>query len=413
MKTRAALMIVCAGSLVAPGALADEPPPQAPDPVSFDRNSPSVVVFGETPCNIYGEIFGAGLGGWDIGGPGPILHIFELFYGMMSPPDNNDGHSNGEFDPNLQCVVYFSGDENAKGLPGTAYRHQAVRLQAAGDRFVTNGPATLSPSASFNTGTPATIGPAAWAGPVNLLSVNQTSYNAIPSIPPIAYNLYTPPLAAHVMDDVDALELTPFDFNGDQMLDTPIYFSFDAASALGPFSAADIWFAPPGLFAYAIYAQSFQLGLQPGNDEVDALAVFDLAGLGVIDPGLDYALFSLAPGSISLAGPDGVFGTPDDYSAADIFVTDFNGFFTVFLAANSIGMDFNDNVDAIDVELYNGPLSVEIWDDVPPEYWEAFWDADLTTQGVPIGDPLYGVPDGRVTAADIQFYVNAYNLTHE
>jgi len=35
-------------------------------------------------------------------------------------------------------------------------------------------------------------------------------------------------------------------------------------------------------------------------------------------------------------------------------------------------------------------------------------DADLTTQGAPLGDPDYGVPDGFVSTADIQFYVNLY-----
>jgi len=34
--------------------------------------------------------------------------------------------------------------------------------------------------------------------------------------------------------------------------------------------------------------------------------------------------------------------------------------------------------------------------------------ADLTTQGAGIGDPGYGVPDNQVTAADLNYYVNAY-----
>jgi len=34
--------------------------------------------------------------------------------------------------------------------------------------------------------------------------------------------------------------------------------------------------------------------------------------------------------------------------------------------------------------------------------------ADLTTQGAGVGDPGYGVPDGQVTAADLNYYVNAY-----
>jgi len=34
--------------------------------------------------------------------------------------------------------------------------------------------------------------------------------------------------------------------------------------------------------------------------------------------------------------------------------------------------------------------------------------ADLTTQNAPLGDPLYGVPDGLVAGGDIQFYVNLW-----
>jgi len=34
--------------------------------------------------------------------------------------------------------------------------------------------------------------------------------------------------------------------------------------------------------------------------------------------------------------------------------------------------------------------------------------ADMTTTGAGIGDPGYGVPDGNITAADIQYYVNGY-----
>jgi len=34
--------------------------------------------------------------------------------------------------------------------------------------------------------------------------------------------------------------------------------------------------------------------------------------------------------------------------------------------------------------------------------------ADITSQNAPVGDPRYGMPDGLVTAADIQFYVNLW-----
>ena len=36
--------------------------------------------------------------------------------------------------------------------------------------------------------------------------------------------------------------------------------------------------------------------------------------------------------------------------------------------------------------------------------------ADLTTQGAGPGDPGYAQPDGQVTAADIQFYVNIWTF---
>ena len=55
-------------------ALADEGPP---DPISLDRQSPSVVLFGETPDNIYDLVTNIPMppappSGWDVGGPGPL-----------------------------------------------------------------------------------------------------------------------------------------------------------------------------------------------------------------------------------------------------------------------------------------------------------------------------------------------------
>lgn len=35
-------------------------------------------------------------------------------------------------------------------------------------------------------------------------------------------------------------------------------------------------------------------------------------------------------------------------------------------------------------------------------------EADLTSVNAPVGDPNHGVPDGMVTAADLQYYVNAW-----
>ena len=49
-------------------------------------------------------------------------------------------------------------------------------------------------------------------------------------------------------------------------------------------------------------------GLLPG-DNIDALVMWDRGVIGVMNPKMDMAVFSLAPGSPSLAGADGVVGT--------------------------------------------------------------------------------------------------------
>ena len=162
-----------------------------------------------------------------------------------------------------------------------------------------------------------------------------------------------PPAGVSMTDDMDALELLPFDLSGDQVHNTPIYFSLDPMSpalGVGPFSPADILASPPMAPVIGMFAPAPTMGLIPDADDIDALAVWDFGPLGEADPGLDYALFSLAPGSMSLFGGDGVPGTADDLSAADIFVTDFTGISILYLAHRSIGMRFFDNVDAIDVE---------------------------------------------------------------
>lgn len=342
---------------------ADEPPPFAPDPISLDRASPSVVGFGNTPGDIYGESTGFLPGGWDVGGPGPILHTADTTYGLATPTDNNDGHSNGEFDPTAPLVIYFSGDDLSVGVAGTDYDHQAIRSQAAGDRFVVNGSTTLSPAAVMSGAGPSAIaGPVLPGGsgtfPTNLLSANQTVYNAIPTIAPTAFNTYVPPGGATAMDDMDALELTPFDLTGDFVHDTPIYFSLDAASPSLPASPADVLVSPPTLAGFGLFAPAPSLGLV-ATDELDALAVWDAAGDLIADvaPLTDFALFSLAPGSPTLI--------TGGFSAADIFVTDFSGAFTLYLPASALGMAFSDNVDALDVEIFTSVGSIEVWDEVP------------------------------------------------
>lgn len=353
------------GGLLAAELRADTGPP---DPISLDRASPSVVDFFSTPGHIYDMLPVPPIPpipplGYDNAGPGPVVHIGEVSYGLAAG-DNNDGHSNGEADPNqIQLSIYFSGDDLSVGLAGTDYDNQAIRGQAAGDRFMLNGVALASPAAVFASGVPSGVSPPILPGglgnfPTNLLNANQHRYHEIPSIPPGAFNAYVPIGAATIMDDMDALELTAIDLDGSTTHtapDTPIYFSLDGASPSLPGSPADIQVTAPGAGAFGLFAAAPALGLAAADD-VDALAVWDVAGDLTAGPG-DYALFSLAPGSPALGAL---------FSPADIFVTDFSGSFTVYLTAASLGMAASDNIDALDVEFFFGGIQ-EPLDFVVPE----------------------------------------------
>jgi len=184
-------------------------------------------------------------------------------------------------------------------------------------------------------------------------------------------------------DDLDAIEIGPtsrVDHDGDGVpeLDTdgdgqadhpPLFFSIDSASpsaglpdpypgastGFDPFgvSANDILVSPPpgitaGTPGFAIFARGFpDIGLLSGDD-IDALAVCDTPPYGVLNEG-DAALFSLAPGSVSLAG--GFMG-PGPFSPADVFLTRFQAseLPVVFLYASAaqLGLEFDDDLDGLD-----------------------------------------------------------------
>ncbi|WP_428387345.1 hypothetical protein [Mucisphaera sp.] len=91
---------------------------------------------------------------------------------------------------------------------------------------------------------------------------------------------------------------------------------------------------------------------------IDALTIWDNGTRGVMEPGIDFALFSLSP--------NGFYGTNDkdliDPRKADIFFTDFNGSFAIYATAESLGVAVNsgsgppvriadDNIDALDIIL--------------------------------------------------------------
>jgi hypothetical protein len=158
-------------------------------------------------------------------------------------------------------------------------------------------------------------------------------------------------------DNMTGLELDPFGADD-------LYFgTFDGPSFGSPFLSTIFGFNPAsGPFEFgnlSVFALPLQMGLND-DDIIDALALSDIATLGSLNPTLDETLFSLAPGSITLAGLDGTFGTLDDLSAADIFYSNFDGLFSVFASHLQLGLLFEDNVDALDIRGVPEPSSLAL-----------------------------------------------------
>lgn len=209
---------------------------------------------------------------------------------------------------------YFSVNRGSAGTPGTAVAGESAFGDQAADIFVSTG-------AGFN---------------FQFRDGNGIVANPLtPGAPSPPLGLAEPgPVPG---DNVDALDLG--------VVGPLIYWSVNpATTGFGPyigFSAADIFFAPTfGGYAGApgLYASAVLLGLLAG-DNIDALVFYD-DGFAGATPG-DIVLFSLAPGSPSLA----IGGA----SAADILITSPGATPGIFLPAGAIGLLPTDDLDALDV----------------------------------------------------------------
>ncbi len=158
-------------------------------------------------------------------------------------------------------------------------------------------------------------------------------------------------------DDVDALTEPPTSYvdpdpptDGDGYPDYPVYFSLGTGSpTLDKISAtpADILMnmTVVGLpvLSPTIVISAASLGLVSGDD-IDA---FCLDATGVTTRAVllttEDLLFSLAPDSPSLNGPDGESDTGDDFSPSDIFRSGLE----LFASAAELGLEPTDNLNAL------------------------------------------------------------------
>lgn len=300
--------------------------------VTIDRASPSIGACGGpvNPATLFSQMPpAAGC---------PVAEVFAVSYGLV-PADNVDGLSANTLTPASDNYVWvFSGDRAALGQPGTPYRAEALNNQAASDLWRTQAVPSTTPAAVIAAacGAPATIAP-----PAPIQHRLQTDYRLQPFLPSgMAFG--------GVQDNIDDFDLDDFDPSGDRVHDIGIYFSLDAASpSLGGGSGADLFFAAPGA-GWVPFSIAANIGLAAA-DNIDALVIWDRGVIGAMNPKTDIAVFSLAPGSPALAGPDGMLGTADDFSPGDLFVTDFNGFFCLYTRPPQLGMRLVDNIDGLDV----------------------------------------------------------------
>jgi type II secretory pathway pseudopilin PulG len=243
-----------------------------------------------------------------------------------------------------QLRLLFSVDRASSGVPPSAVRDQFDRHQHPGDIFISDR--VFVPPGQF---LGSTVG-FGWFGVLpsggsvgsNRLLLNQSVLKLTAGAG--AGNFVDSAVTAPVIgpgthDNVDAFDLVPpnADPTVDLIADRDVYFSVNPDQpVLNPgeyASAADIYRTGPNSQDPTLFAQALLMGLA-GGDDVDALVVFDRDVVGELNPQVDYALFSLSPGSESLRR------SPDlpQITAADIFFTDFRGSFATFATDADIGL---------------------------------------------------------------------------
>lgn len=239
----------------------------------------------------------------------------------------------------------FSVDRASRGAIASDVRAQFLLNQHPGDIFIS---ARDFPAPSQFVGTTLGFG---WFGNLsstglgssNQLLLNQSALALTAGAGPgnlVDSTVLAPPIMPGSHDNVDAFDMVPPDSTGDFVGDMNVYYSVNPDQpVLNPVyaSAADLYRTTQGSQVPALFASALAMGLDgmgPNSDDVDALVLYDLGTPGVLDPGVDYALFSLSPGSRSLVRPP----NQPQLTAADIFFTDFRQSFATFATDADLGL---------------------------------------------------------------------------
>lgn len=262
--------------------------------------------------------------------------------------------NHGNIPPNPVLFVEFSIDRATGGAtPADASWNQAGLPEHPADIYRTQQPGFTHcsffiplpppPGAPWYYGGPINpangfpMGPAGQGG-INWLLFNQTMF---PFLPPFLL-----PIMPGSHDNIDGYNRLPFSMGSP--MNSGIFFAIHPASGFNwGFSAADIFVSPnpPGGLNWPapVFAWANQMGLDiaggfPNSDSIDALTVWDNGVPGLCEPGIDYAVFSLAPGSFTLVT---LSNMGFQVSAASVFLTDFQGYFYLYLYATDLGVGNN------------------------------------------------------------------------
>jgi len=306
-----------------------------------------------------------GVFGWadsDILVPAPALDVpvFPAIHYLNALSGNHWKYSTGVWP---QVRVRFSIDRVTGGVPGSAAAGQFANNQQPADLYDSSryfrhpcwfvGTLGAVPYAG--------VLPTAGFGGGNVLAFNQNFFGLTAGGLLVGPAVVAPPIGPGSHDNIDAyndLPVPKLDSDGNGITNFDFYYStYPAELAVTGIPPADIFGvpafgAPPGV----PYAPAPTMGLDvfngPKTDDIDGLVVWASQPLPhPATPKLDCAIFSLSPGSGTLAALQGL-GVPAN--ADTIFMTDFAGAFAIYAFGGDIGVApatavFPPNVDGLEI----------------------------------------------------------------